>query len=258
MISDPRGGRAGGMEGRSGGARTNTVRAQIALRERILSGALRPGERIFEVPVAETLEMSRTPVREAMSRLAEEGLLERAPSGGFLVRAFSLDEVRDAIELRGLMEGFAVRLAAERGADPEALAEMAQIVAALDAAFAEGSDALDLSRYSELNAAFHARLPDLPGSAMVRAEVERVTSLPFASPTAFLQGRTRSRAFRLSLLVAQDQHRRLIEAVSNREGGRAEHIAREHARLARHNLDTSLKEDPSLLDSVPGMSLIVE
>ena len=242
----------------SSGARTNTMRAQIALRERILSGDLSPGERIVEVPMSEALEMSRTPVREAMSRLAEEGLLERARAGGFLVRAFSIDEVRDTIELRGMLEGLAVRLAAERGPSAKALAEMTSIVAALDDVFAGGIEALDLSRYAALNAEFHARLPDLCGSALVRSELERVTSLPFASPTAFLQGQERSLPFRRSLIVAQDQHRRLIAAVEAREGTRAEHIAREHARLARHNLDTSLVEDPGLLKSVPGMSLVVD
>lgn len=240
------------------GAQTNTVRAQIALRDRILSGALAPGARLFEVSLAETLEMSRTPVREAMARLAEEGLLERAPSGGFLVRRFGLDEVRDAIELRGVLEGFAARLAAERGPDPAALARMEGIVDALDAAFAGGPEALDLSRYAELNTAFHALLPDLSGSAVVRAEIDRVTGLPFASPVAFLQGPSRSAAFRRSLVVAQDQHRRLIEAIAAREAGRAEHIAREHARLARRNLDTSLSGDRSLLDAVPGSALIVD
>ncbi len=77
--------------------------------------------RLFEVSLAETLEISRTPVREALSRLAEEGLLDRLPNGGFVVRRFGYEDVIDSIELRGVMEGTAARLAAERGASPEGL-----------------------------------------------------------------------------------------------------------------------------------------
>ena len=66
----------------------HTMRALTELRQRILSGELQGGARLLEVPLAEMLQISRTPVREAMSRLAEEGLLDRVRSGGFVVRSF--------------------------------------------------------------------------------------------------------------------------------------------------------------------------
>ena len=87
-------------------ARTHAIRALIALRRRILSGELSGGTRLYEVPLAEDLQISRTPVREAMSRLVEEGLLERARSGGFVVRSFGVVDVigsfaaGDAVEVR--------------------------------------------------------------------------------------------------------------------------------------------------------------
>src|SRR5690606_4832777 len=114
---------------------THAKRAAIELRKKILGGELPGGTRLFEVPLAEELEISRTPLRDAMSRLAEEGLLERAKSGGFVVRQFTFGDVIDAIEIRGVMEGTAARLAAERGVKPEAMARIQGIVKELDGCF---------------------------------------------------------------------------------------------------------------------------
>src|SRR5690606_6881952 len=113
-------------------AATHGRRAVIELREKIINGELPGGMRLFEVTLAGTLQISRTPVREALSRLAEEGLLDRLPNGGFVVRRFGYADVVDSIELRGVLEGTAARLAAERGAPPDALGRMREIVLKLD------------------------------------------------------------------------------------------------------------------------------
>lgn len=239
------------------GGRTHAMRAQIELRKKILGGDLPGGTRLFEVPLAEQLQISRTPVREAMSRLAEEGLLDRARNGGFVVRTFGYADVVDAIEIRGVLEGTAARLAAERGVKPEALARIQGVVAQLDKCFGEGPDDVDFEAYSDLNAEFHHQLAGLCGSDIVRREVERVTRLPFASPSAFLPDRTEIVAFRKSLAAAQDQHRAIVSAIVAREGSRAEAIAREHARIARRNLEYVMVEDRSLIGSVPGLALVV-
>jgi GntR family transcriptional regulator, vanillate catabolism transcriptional regulator len=228
----------------------------IELREKIISSELPGGMRLFEVPLAEKLEISRTPVREALSRLAEEGLLDRLPNGGFIVRRFGFADVVDSIELRGVMEGTAARLAAERGAVPEALERMQGIIADLDTCFGSGEADVDFDRYSDLNAAFHAEMAGLSGSEIVRREVERASALPFASPSAFLPDRLEIVAFRRSLRRAQDQHHALFNAIVAREGGRAEFLAREHARIARQNLEYIFREDPELLQKIPGLALI--
>ncbi len=94
------------------GALSQTVRAQLRLRELILGGELTPGARIPELALVERLGASRTPVRAALGRLADEGLLEPLPNGGYAVRDFSVGDIQDAIELRGTLEGLAARLAA--------------------------------------------------------------------------------------------------------------------------------------------------
>ncbi len=243
---------------RASAAGTHAMRAQIELRERILSGELPGGMRLFEVALAEQLEISRTPIREAMSHLAEEGLLERVRGGGFRVRSFAFDDVMDAIELRGVMEGTAARLAAERGAEPAALAEMQRLLADLDKCFGAEPGEVDFEAYSEHNSRFHAALAALPGRRMIEREVARATQLPFASPSAFLPDNARLAAFRLSLNVAQEQHHALIEAIEARQGARAEAIAREHARAAQRNLRHIFSDDRALIPRVPGLGLVTQ
>lgn len=234
-----------------------TKRATYELRQRIIHGGLPGGARLYEVALSEDLQISRTPVREAMSRLAEEGLLERAPGGGFQVRSFTIRDVVDAIELRGVLEGTAVRLAAEQAADPDKIREINKILCQLDACFAAFDAPADFDAYSELNGQFHDHLVDLCESPVILRELERVKSLPFASPSAFVLGRPDLAASHQSLIVAQGQHRAMVRAIENREGSRAESIAREHARIARANLEEGLLTDTRRQDSLPGLGLIV-
>ena len=93
---------------------SQTGRALVRVREMLLRGEIARGERISELPLVARLGMSRTPIRLALERLAHIGLLEATTTVGFTVREFTVAEVRDAIEVRGILEGTAARLAAER------------------------------------------------------------------------------------------------------------------------------------------------
>ena len=117
----------GAVEGASQG-----VRALLSLRELLLSGEFPPGTRMSELPLVERLGVSRTPLRLALSTLEHEGLLENLEGGGYAVREFTMDEIHDAIELRGVLEGTAARFAAERGATSEQLDRMRQLSAEMD------------------------------------------------------------------------------------------------------------------------------
>ena len=231
------------------------ARALIELRSLVLSGSFDGGERLAEIALAERLNLSRTPLRKAMDRLVDEGLLERIETGGCRVAQFPKADIHDAIELRGVLEGTAARLAAERGALPELAERMAGVLNQLDDAV---SGALDFKAYVALNGEFHDLLANLAGSAVVAREVARAGRLPAASPSAFMQGQELIPDFRESLTRAQRQHRGIYEAIMDRQGSRAEALAREHARLARNNLDYVTMEEPALAEKVPGLSLIAE
>src|SRR5215211_9222361 len=111
---------------------SQAVKAQLRLREMILVGELPGGARIAELAIVERLGVSRTPIRAALMRLEQEGLLEALPNGGYAVRTFSERDVADAIELRGTLEGLAARLAAERGADAQLLQAARDCLAQID------------------------------------------------------------------------------------------------------------------------------
>jgi GntR family transcriptional regulator, vanillate catabolism transcriptional regulator len=230
------------------------VRAQLQLREMILSGELPAGARIAELNLVERLGFSRTPIRAALMRLEQEGLLQALPHGGFAVRTFSEREVAEAIELRGMVEGLSARLAAERGAAPVVLAEAQQVLQQIDALLqASALSEADFSSYVLLNEKFHQLLGELSGSELLTREMERASSLPFASPSAFVVLQATSPKARDMLIVAQDQHWQVLQAIEQREGARAESIMREHSRLAQRNLRDAVRQPTS---SMPGVQLI--
>ena len=101
--------------------RPYTVReaAYVHLRGAILAGSLLPGARISEPGLAQKLGISRTPVREALQRLAQEGLVELLPGRGARVRVLSGDEVREVYEVWALLEGEAAALAAQNATEAE-------------------------------------------------------------------------------------------------------------------------------------------
>ena len=235
---------------------SQTVKAQLRLRELILAGELAAADRISELALVERLGMSRTPIRMALVRLQEEGLLEVIPSGGFMVKDFTEADIRDAIEVRGTLEGLAARLAAERGASPSALSELADCLDKIDELLAATSLDIDrFSSYTDLNAYFHRLMMDLPESRVVTRQIERAVTIPFASPDAFVMVQALTPEGRDILFVAQQQHRAVVEAIERREGTRAEAIMREHARIAQRNLQTALKNQKTL-NMLPGGKLI--
>ncbi|MCC5989306.1 MAG: GntR family transcriptional regulator [Pararhodobacter sp.] len=237
--------------------RTHGLRAQIELRKRILNGEIAGGTRLYEVALADELNVSRTPVREALSRLAEEGLLERARGGGFVVRSFAVADVLDMIELRGVLEGTAARLAAERGVEAAKLAAIREILVKLDCCFGSAPGDVDLDRYAVLNAAFHEAMSKLAGSAVLEREIARVVRLPFASPSAFLPHRARIEALGQTLAPAHAQHHAIVAAIAAREGSRAEALAREHTRAARVNVTQLFTSDNEAETGVPGQGMVI-
>ena len=118
--------------------RPNQVREAVYrhLKDLLLSGRFSPGERLSEPLLAQELGVSRTPVREALMRLAEEGLVELVPGKGARVRVFAPEEVEEVYGVRALLEGEAAREAALR-ATPWELAELERLLQAIDEALRE-------------------------------------------------------------------------------------------------------------------------
>ena len=233
----------------SGDARgaSQTVRALLSMRELLLTGELSAGQRVSEIWAVDRLGVSRTPVRAALARLEEEGFLEALQGGGYAVKTFSEQDAFDAIEIRGSLEGLAVRLAAERGVDRVKLDVMYDLLLQIDELIAKrvmSSD--DFGAYTRLNEALHQTLAEACGGTILARQIERAQAMPFAHPSAFVKAQSQHRDARTIFILAQDQHRSVVEAIRNREGARAESLMREHARLAARNLRLALENQPTL------------
>ena len=237
-------------------ASSQTVRALLKLRELILSGELKPGERVSEPPLANRLGVSRTPLRAALLRLEEEGLLTAIPTGGFAIRGFDERDIYGAIEVRGTLEGLAARFAAERHLGQSDLARLRESVDALDAFL--GRSAVTTGNFTDYvkgNGRFHGLVIELADSEVLKRQIERAVSLPFASASAFVMVQAALPEAQFMFAMAQDQHRCIVQAIEAREGARAEALMREHARLARRNLELALRNQRTR-QLVPGSGLI--
>ena len=238
------------------GSRPQTVKALLSLRDLILTGELKAGDRISELAVVERLGVSRTPIRMALVRLEEEGLLELIPSGGFSVKAFSERDITDAIEIRGTLEGLCARLAAERGLTQSALGELRDCVAAIDALLARDEVTEELfSQYVGLNERFHALLIEFADSPVLARQLKRALNLPFASPNAFVRVQAELPEARMVMTVAQDHHRCVVarDRKPRRRARRGDHARA--ARLAIRNLEFALRNQRTR-HMVPGSVLI--
>jgi GntR family transcriptional regulator of vanillate catabolism len=181
-------------------------------------------------------------LRIALSTLAHEGFLVPRAAGGFVVREFTRQDVDDAIELRGVLEGTAARFAAERLDSPSELTSLEAITAELDVTVANPSPPVIAARYAALNEAFHRQLAHLAKSRPLERALANLLAPSVVSPNASLESPLRRRPAREMLIVAQHQHRMVIEAVRAGHGTRAEEIAREHARLAQFDFGVRIDD----------------
>jgi GntR family transcriptional regulator of vanillate catabolism len=232
---------------------SQTARALVSLRESLIRGEFAPGERMAELPLVARLGVSRTPIRLALERLAHMGLLDLSATGGFTVRGYTPSEALDAIEIRGVLEGTAARLAAERLVDAAEIETLRSLGEKMDRLERLTLDSF--SHYMDLNEAFHAAIIDLAKSAMLSRALQHAVSLPFASPSAMVFPTSGFAHADETLALAKAHHRDIVEAIAKRQGTRAENLAREHAFIGRRVLAMALS-DSEAFSKIPGGSLI--
>jgi GntR family transcriptional regulator of vanillate catabolism len=231
------------------------TRALLALREQILSGQFTAGERMSELPLVERLGVSRTPLRLALAELEHEGLLRGLAAGGYVVREFTMADIRDAIELRGVLEGTAARFAVERRPARRDLKALQAINDSIEE-LVHRADYESFERYVDLNERFHARLLTMAHSPMLERTLAGIVSLPLAGPSAaFVISEAEIPESREILVIAHRHHFNLIQSIERGEGARAESLAREHAQLALTNLEIALRHR-DVLERMRGASLV--
>lgn len=205
-------------------------RVVVRIREMILHGELQPGQRVREVELANSLGVSRTPVREALPILAQEGILMQLDTRGFVVREFTPQEIMDAIDVRGVLEGLAARSLAEQG-PPR------RLIQSLHECLREGDEIFfkrhliesDEDRYGDMNKQFHALIIQGAGSKVIADAIERNGRIPFAAAHAIAFDRVELRRMYDLLWYAHRQHHAIVQALEAGEGGRVAALMFEHA-----------------------------
>lgn len=234
-------------------------RVLVQLRDLILKGEFAPGERLAEIPIAQKLGASRTPVRLAFSSLEQEGLVEPSQSGGYLIKRFTLQEIADAIAVRGHLEGMAARLVAERGLSSQLLQSLQDCLNEGDRILSRHNLDYDFSAgYIEMNDRFHKLIVEGAGNAALARAIDLNNRLPFASPSATMpMQQTSGVGGHEWLRHAHRQHHSLVQAMEHREGTRAQWLAEEHVQIARMNMTYAL-ERPEALKLMPAIKLVTD
>jgi DNA-binding GntR family transcriptional regulator len=206
------------------------------LKDMILSGRLKPGQKLVERDLGTQLHVSRTPIREALSRLAQEGLVEARPQRGHYVQALDAKLVEDLYELREVLEVHAIHLAIAR---------------------ADGEDMARLEAYEHALAKYDAD-PTQGDAELV--EGQRVHEIIARAADNELLFEMLMRLYdRLRLFIwidalyadeaplTRSEHRELIAAFKARDEARLLRLARDHLRRSRDNVLRVLKARPSLI-----------
>jgi len=217
------------------------------VRDWILHGQLRPGERLEEVPLAEKVGVSRTPVRAALATLASEGLIDHQPKRGYLVRGFDVEAIVAAYEVRAVLEGLACRNAALRGLGEEQQAQVLACLAEGDRILAHGElRPQDHEPYQQMNVTLHDTLLQASGNAWVTRFAEQAQNIPFASDRIVLWDD------HPIILRSHGDHHRIVESVINRDPVRAEQLMREHVFYAGVILRRNYQKLLDAGDTAPG------
>jgi GntR family transcriptional regulator of vanillate catabolism len=217
---------------------TQLARATVSIREMILRGRLKAGQRVAEAMLAQTLGMSRTPIRQALPLLAREGLLVESGTRGYLVRTFTRSDILDAIDVRGLLEGFAARRIAERGAAPAFLARLRECLDEGSRIFAKGHLVeSDEAAYGSMNGHIHALIIEAAASPVTADAIERIASIPFAAAAAIAFDATDLAAMFDALWIAHQQHYAIYDALESGQATRVEFLMREHVNTVKKSIN---------------------
>jgi GntR family transcriptional regulator of vanillate catabolism len=193
------------------------------LRAALLEGRFSAEEKLNEESLSETLQVSRTPVRSALHRLAAEGLLDYVPNRGYSVRALDAQRLRSIFEVRGVLEALAARSAAENGLSDAQRTEYAAALDEGDRVFAKGRlVAADRAVFSRVNTRIHEVILQAADNRMLQDMLALCHNIPASSERNVLWGDY------VWLRRSHDDHHRVFEALLTRDGHRAEQLMREH------------------------------
>ena len=220
------------------GTSTHVEAVTQKLREMIVSGQLAANTRIPERDIAETLGVSRTPVRVALGILEADGLVSGHPNRGFTVREFTVEDVLSAYDVRGVLEGFAVRTAIEEGNFGEDSVETLEscVLACEELLSLPGSPEDKIPRWSAANHTFHQTIIQASNRRTLVKVYAQMSRMPLVSPTNYLLTLNMGEAGLTGMRRAHEEHLPILDAIRKGQAGRAEDMMREHMYSVRERL----------------------
>jgi DNA-binding GntR family transcriptional regulator len=201
------------------------------LREEILAGHLQPGAELAEVALSERLGVSRGPLREAIGRLAAEGLVTVRPRRGAVVRSLSKEEFLELYQVREALEMMAVRLAVPRLTDDDLAA-----LQGLTETMARHAERDEVSDFFEANAEFHARIFEASGNGKLQELYRQLLG-------QIGRYRIRSLILRGNLQRSIAEHAAILRAAKRGDADRAAHLMSEHVRVPQSRLKALSEEE---------------
>jgi DNA-binding GntR family transcriptional regulator len=212
------------------------------LREEIVSERLPPGTELQEVALSEELGVSRGPIREAIGRLAAEGLVTVRPRRGALVRSLSKDEFLELYQVREALEMMAVRLAVPKLQAGD-LGELEELIVIMGRHAERG----EVAKFFEANVAFHARLFEASGN-------ERLQELYGQLVGQMGRYRMRSLTLRGNLQRSVAEHSAILRAAKHGDADRAAHLMSEHIRVPQRRLQALTDDELAAAEAgAPGV-----
>ncbi|WP_116132742.1 GntR family transcriptional regulator [Tropicimonas sp. IMCC34043] len=206
---------------------SHTVYEQV--REAIHDGEFKVGDRVTEVALAEKFGVSRTPIRDAISKLEADGLLTNVPRRGLIVTDLSHQQIGELYMMREVLEGAAARLAALAGSDAE-ISTLQGLVTTEETALP------DPAKLSAINKKFHRLLALAAHNRYLLVAIEQLSITMSLLPSLLAEG-GRSQ-------IAHDQHMLIVEAIKKRDPEAAEAAIRDHIRSSHeHRLLLMLPDD---------------
>jgi len=194
------------------------------IRDRILNFSLLPGVKISDQEVAEVFQISRSPVRIALTRLVEQGLVEYHPNRGFTVKVFTRKEVQDYYQLRESLETMAVRLAIESIGD-----EQINTLDSLLKTYPALIEADDIVRFNECDEQFHELIALYSNNNALHRAIQNLRGVI----------RIMRRYDHLrpgNMQIALKQHQLILKHMVKRDVGKAEEAMSSHIRMAMHQV----------------------
>jgi DNA-binding GntR family transcriptional regulator len=201
------------------------------LRTAILEGQLEPGTELAEVALSEQLGVSRGPIREAIGRLASEGLVTVRPRRGAVVRPLSKEEFLELYQVREALELMAVRLAVPRLTD-----EQFEELTALNRAMEEHAKRDEVARFFDANLAFHARLLEACGNQKLQELYRQLLG-------QLGRYRMRSLSLRGNMQRSVSEHATILRAARRGDAERAAQLMSEHIRVPQRRLKAMEEAD---------------